>query len=132
GINPERDPNRGSADHDLDHRSPARTAACNRLVRARPSRVHDHRRKCRAPRTGQADALFETLQRRLLATVLGCAAQTEGGDAKGGELKMTTSVLNATDRPDIRSALEARLSGASRRPVISRIGELEYLAQADW
>ena len=45
---------------------------------------------------------------------------------------MTTSVLNATDRPDIRSALEARLSGASRRPVISRIGELEYLAQADW
>jgi len=54
------------------------------------------------------------------------------GRRKRGELKMTTSVLNATDRPDIRSALEARLSGASRRPVISRIGELEYLAQADW
>ena len=45
---------------------------------------------------------------------------------------MTTSVLNATDRPDIRSALEPRLSGASRRPIISRTGELEHLAQADW
>jgi hypothetical protein len=45
---------------------------------------------------------------------------------------MTTSVLNATDGPDIRSALEPRLSGASCRPVISRTGELEHLTQADW
>jgi hypothetical protein len=45
---------------------------------------------------------------------------------------MTTSVLNATDGPDIRPALEPRLSGASCRPIISRTGELEHLAQADW
>jgi hypothetical protein len=45
---------------------------------------------------------------------------------------MTTSVLNATDGPDIRSALEPRLSGASCRPIISHNGELEHLAQADW
>jgi hypothetical protein len=45
---------------------------------------------------------------------------------------MTTSVLNATDRPNIRSVLEPRLGGASSRPVISRIQELEPLAQVDW
>jgi hypothetical protein len=45
---------------------------------------------------------------------------------------MTTSVLNSTDRPDTRSALGPRLGGASARPVISRIQELEHLAQADW
>jgi hypothetical protein len=45
---------------------------------------------------------------------------------------MTTSVLNATDGPDIRSALEPRLSGASCRPIISHNGELEHLAHADW
>jgi hypothetical protein len=45
---------------------------------------------------------------------------------------MTTSVLNATHRPNIRSVLEPRLGGASSRPVISRVQELEPLAQVDW
>jgi hypothetical protein len=76
--------------------------------------------------------LIGTLQRRFSATVLGCAAQTEEAAQKRGKPKMTTSVPNATDGPDIRPALEPRLSGASCRPIISRTGELEHLAQADW
>ena len=44
---------------------------------------------------------------------------------------MTTSVLNATDGPDIRSALEPRLSRASAAQPLSRFQEQEQLAQAD-
>jgi hypothetical protein len=48
--------------------------------------------------------------------------------------KMTTSVLNAAEVLDIRSALKRRLSGAACLPAqpISRTQELEHLAQADW
>ena len=47
---------------------------------------------------------------------------------------MTTSVLNAAEVLDIRSALKRRLSGAACLPAqpISRTQELEHLAQADW
>ena len=75
--------------------------------------------------------MFGTLQRRFLATVLGCAAQTEGATQKGG-------TKNDNERPErYRPAgysicLGGPAQWASRRPVISRIGELEYLAQADW
>src|SRR5262245_22780744 len=44
---------------------------------------------------------------------------------------MTTSVLNATNGPDIRSALEPRLSRASAAQPLSRFQEQEQLAQAD-
>jgi hypothetical protein len=73
----------------------------------------------RMPRSGHPSVVFRH------GTEVRCAAQ------KRGELKMTTSVLNATDGPDIRSVLEPRLSGASCLPVISRTGELDHLAQAD-
>jgi ABC-type thiamine transport system ATPase subunit len=45
---------------------------------------------------------------------------------------MTTSVLNTTQSPGIASDSELRLSPASVAQPISRIQELEHLAQADW
>jgi hypothetical protein len=45
GIGPGWNPDRGSADHDLDHRCTAWACRRDRHVRARQGCVHDHRRK---------------------------------------------------------------------------------------
>jgi hypothetical protein len=45
---------------------------------------------------------------------------------------MTISILNATGKPDSRSAWELGLSRAPATQPISRTQELEHLAQADW
>jgi hypothetical protein len=81
---------------------------------------------------------FGPILRRLSATALACAVQTEEA-AKRGKLHMRTSVLNTTDSPGIASdspgivsASESRLSPASVAQPISRTQELAHLAQADW